>query len=214
MLRTLSNQFSFPWVCIGDFNEILFADWKQGWLDRPKRQMQGFREAFNFCRLKDLGYNGFPFTWCNRRPGNQNVWIRLDRGVATIDWILTFPSSRIHHLDAYHSDHKPILLNPDSEVNRFYKKRRSFRFEAMWLRDKSCEEVIRDSCGDGMAQPTAWGFNSKVLTCQSNLRVWNKKTFGHVRNSLKQKLAELKLEEENGGYRNNPSQIQGLRDDI
>ena len=65
-----------------------------------------------------------------------------------------------------------------------------------------------------MTQPTAWGFNSKVLACQSNLRVWNKKTFGHVRNSLKQKLAELKLEEENGGYRNNPSRIQILRDDI
>ena len=155
MLRTLSNQFSFPWVCIGDFNEILFADWKQRWLDRPERQMQGFREVFYFCRLKDLGYNGFPFTWCNWRPGNQNVWIRLDRRAAIIDWILTFPSSRIHHLDAFHSDHKPSLLNPDLEVNRFYKKRRTFRFEAMWLRDKSCEEVIRDSCGDGMAQPTA-----------------------------------------------------------
>nr|POE98201.1 uncharacterized protein CFP56_72581 [Quercus suber] len=105
-------------------------------------------------------------------------------------------------------DHKPILLSPDSEVNRFYKKGRSFRFEAMWLRDRSCEEVIRDSWGGEMTQPTAWGFNSKVLACQSNLRDWNKKTFGHVRNSLKQKLAELKTEEESGGYRSNPLRIQ------
>ena len=72
-------------MCIGDFNEILYAYEKQGWLDRPKRQMLGFCDALDFCRLKDLGYNGYPFTWCNRSLGNQNVWIQLDRGVATVD---------------------------------------------------------------------------------------------------------------------------------
>ena len=75
MLKRLSTRFTLPWVCIGDFNEILYADEKQGWLDRPERQMLGFREALDFCRLKDLGYTGYPFTWCNRCPDNQNVWI-------------------------------------------------------------------------------------------------------------------------------------------
>ena len=42
-------------MCIGDFNEILYADEKQGWLNRPERQMLGFQDAFDFCRLKDLG---------------------------------------------------------------------------------------------------------------------------------------------------------------
>ena len=63
-----------------DFNEILFANEKLGWLDRPKRQMQGFKDALDYGALKDLGYTGFPYTWCNRRPGAQNTWIRLDRG--------------------------------------------------------------------------------------------------------------------------------------
>ena len=65
---------------MGDFNEILFANEKVGWLDRSERQMQGFRDALNYCALKDMGYTGFPYTWCNRRPGDQNTWIRLDRG--------------------------------------------------------------------------------------------------------------------------------------
>ena len=59
--------------------------------------MQGFRDALDFCRLRDLGFNGFPFTWCNRRPDGQNVWIRLDREVASVEWILRFPTARIHH---------------------------------------------------------------------------------------------------------------------
>ena len=73
LLRSLSHSMSLPWVCVGDFNEILFADEKQGWLDRPKRQMQGFRDALDYCGLKDLGFTDYPFTWCNRRPGDQNV---------------------------------------------------------------------------------------------------------------------------------------------
>ena len=67
--------------------------------------MQGFRDAFDFCSLRDIGFNGYSFTWCNRRPGDQNIWIRLDRGVASVEWILKFPSSWIHHLEAFHSDH-------------------------------------------------------------------------------------------------------------
>ena len=70
MLKKLSTRFTLFWVCIGDFNEILYTDEKQGWLDRPKRQMLGFRDALDFCSLKDLGYNGYPFTLCNRHPGN------------------------------------------------------------------------------------------------------------------------------------------------
>lgn len=73
LLRVLRQRFSLPWVCLGDFNEILFTEEKQGWLDRLERQMQGFRDALDDCRFKDLGFSGFPFTWCNRRPGDQNV---------------------------------------------------------------------------------------------------------------------------------------------
>ena len=47
---------------MGDFNEILRLDENQGWLVRPERQMQGFRDALDFCGFKDLGFNGFPFT--------------------------------------------------------------------------------------------------------------------------------------------------------
>lgn len=77
------------------------------------------------------------------------MWILLERGVASIEWILRFPSSRIHHLDAFHFDHKPLIFCSDSEFNCFYKKGRPFRFEAIWLKDSSYEEVIREAWGEG-----------------------------------------------------------------
>ena len=126
VLRDLSHIYNLPWICLGDFNEILKLKEKQGWLDRPERQMQGFRDALDYCAFKDLGFNGFAFTWCNRRPGVHNVWIRLDCEVATMDWILRFPTSRIHHLECFHSDHRLLLLILDAEQKRFYKKGRTF----------------------------------------------------------------------------------------
>ncbi|XP_050290036.1 uncharacterized protein LOC126728215 [Quercus robur] len=192
LLRSLSHRFNFPWMCMGDFNEILFANEKVGWLDRSERQMQGFRDALDYCALKDMGYTRFPYTWCNRRPGDQNTWIRLDRGVATVDWVFRFLAFHIHHLDAFHSDQKPLLLCSDSEFKRFYKKGCPFRFEAMWLKDNTCEEVIKQSW-EGESDPNIdWGFNRKLTACQLNLRVWNKNCFGHVRNTLAKKLKDLK----------------------
>ena len=165
----------------------------------------------NCCRLKDLGYNGFPFTWCNRRSGDQNIWIRLDRGVATVEWILRFPTTRIHHLDCFHSYHKTIILCMDSELNRFYRKSRPFQFEAMWLKDSTCEEVVRNSWKQFDLSGSMWSFNINISSCQDNLRVWNRNTFGHVRNTLQQSMRELKLAEESDEYRSNPRHIFELR---
>ena len=176
--------------------------------------MQSFRDALDYCRLKDLGFNGYPFTWCNHRLGDQNTWIRLDRGVATIEWILRFPTSRIHHLDAFHFDHKPLLLCSYSEFKQFYRKGKPVRFEAMWLKDLSCESVIKDSWGEQVVSESVWGFQKKILACQLNQKVWDKKCFGHVCNSLQKNLKELQEAEEGGNYRTNPRRIYMLREEI
>ena len=70
-----------------------------------------------------------------------------------MDWILRIPTTRIHHLNAFHSDHKPILLVSDSKLKQFYCKGRPFQFEVMWIKDKACEDVIKDSWAD-IAEPS------------------------------------------------------------
>ena len=54
----------------------------------------------------------------------------------------------------------------------------------------------------------------KIVACQLNLKVWDKRSFGHVRNSLKKKLNELQEAEEGGSYRTNPRRIYMLREEI
>ena len=176
--------------------------------------MQGFRDALDYCGFKDLGCNGFPFTWCNKRLGDHNVWIRLDRGVATVDWFLRFPTSRIHHLECLPSDHRPILLISNDEHKRFYKKGCPFRFEAIWIKEKSCEDVIKNSWVDVVDNDLVSVLLKKLTSCQDNLRIWNRETFGQVRTTLARKLKELSFAEEAGLYRTDPSRMKKLCDDI
>ncbi|KAL0009438.1 hypothetical protein SO802_010940 [Lithocarpus litseifolius] len=167
--------------------------------------MQGFRDALDYCGFKDLGFNGYPFTLCNRRSGDHNVWIRLDHGVATVDWILWFPTSRIHHLECFHSDHRPILLISDAEQKRFYRKGRPFRVEAIWLKDKACEDVVKQSWVDLHDLNRVSILLKKITSYQVNLSTWNRVTFGHVRNTLAKKLKDLSHAEEAGLYNSNPN---------
>ena len=83
--------------------------------------MQQFRDSLDFCGLKDLGFSGLPYTWSNRRFDGQMIWVRLDRAVALADWMLKFPSVRVHHVPGYSSDHKPIWLVSDDAHTRFYR---------------------------------------------------------------------------------------------
>ena len=110
---------------MGDFNEIVRAEEKTGGAPRKEGQMTGFRVALDFCGLRDLGYVGSPFTWCNNQFDGVITWIRLDRGVATTSWSQLFPTVRVHHIAGSLLEHCPLWVCSDDENVRFYKKRQT-----------------------------------------------------------------------------------------
>ena len=110
MLQHLNSQYQMPWACLGDFNEILSTTEKARGLDRSQQQMKGFREAINICNFQDMGYEGPDFTWCNQRHGRGRIQLRLDRVLATMDWIEHYQNSRVFHIVESTSDHYAIFL--------------------------------------------------------------------------------------------------------
>ena len=67
LLKHLSHLSSSPWLCMGDFNEILDNNERLGSGYRPEWQIRDFREAVVHCGLHDLGYVGNTYTWQKKK---------------------------------------------------------------------------------------------------------------------------------------------------
>lgn len=68
---------------------------------------------------------------------------------------------------------------------------RPFRFEAMWLDEKSCHATVENGWnnpGSSWAEPGVLG---KIERCASDLREWEGTTFGNVNRELARIKAEL-----------------------
>ena len=143
LLQSIAVSSHLPWCCIGDFNDLLAHEEKQGRCSHPNWLISGFREATDVCGLMDLGMVGYQFTWEKSRGSRDCVEERLDRAMATQSWILKFPNSIVYSVEAATSDHLPIFLDYRPQQQRRLPKR--FRFENSWLHEDGCGEVVKTS---------------------------------------------------------------------
>ena len=104
----MSTGRNIPWVCLGDFNEILFQSEKKGKKDCNPRQMRDFSEAIEAANLGDLGYSGHIFTWSNGRKGDEEVCERLDRALVNEEWRKMYPTAIVSHEISAHSVISPF----------------------------------------------------------------------------------------------------------
>lgn len=111
MLNSLYPRDFLPWMVCGDLNEIMDRREKWGGNDRLDRQMDEFKETIHSCALKDLGFKGPKFTWCNNWEGVDRIYERLDRVLATTPWCQLFLFASITKGVVAYSDHLPIWLD-------------------------------------------------------------------------------------------------------
>lgn len=97
-------------MTLGDFNEIIGASEKEGGSDRPRQQMINFNETINSYGLRDLGYTGPKFTWNYEMADGVRIHKRLDRVLATLEWINLFPLAKLYHISSSVSNHVPLVL--------------------------------------------------------------------------------------------------------
>lgn len=135
--------------------------------------MDDFRSTLDDCRLADLSFVGYPFTWNNKRLGLENTKERLDRVVANTGWKEKFQESLVTHLFSHASDHRPVLLHARSVLRYRGRNTRAFRFEEAWLTQDGCEMVIREAWRlAGNIEPGLLGVKEKISKCGSDLQAW------------------------------------------
>ncbi|GAA0160283.1 hypothetical protein LIER_16870 [Lithospermum erythrorhizon] len=107
-----------------------------------KEDMDTFREFVRNSELVDIGYVGSPFTWSNRRGGENTIRMRLDRVLSDVAWCLQFPKAACYHLPATRADHCPIILDTEAQMTRGHHR---FVFYNRWVGKEECEDVIREA---------------------------------------------------------------------
>ena len=203
VLRSLAEDDGLPWVCFGDYNEVLSLNEHDGIGHRCMTQVNGFRDAVDTCGLIDLGFSGNIWTFEKRVAGGTYTRVRLDRALATASWSSMYLGAELSHKCATTSDHIHILLqlSPADDQPR---QARPFRYEMMWESHEGFQATIEQHW-QGPGATTVAELCAKIKTLSTNLKHWDRTTFG----SVKEEIRSLKLQLES--MRADPSRTAPTR---
>ncbi|XP_028081678.1 uncharacterized protein LOC114283052 [Camellia sinensis] len=190
-LRGVAAEMHYPWLCVGDFNQVGSIFEKQGGRECQVSQLCKFQELISDCNLTDLGFQGNAFTWSNHQKSAGNVRERLDRALATIDWQDLFPQVQVFHEICFGSDHCPLIINycvPSARVPR------QFKFESLWTTSPGCVAIIhseweREQVGSHMFQLV-----QRLKRSQRRFWAWSSREFGNGKrriNDLRGQIAQV-----------------------
>jgi exonuclease III len=197
LINNLKNsQHNTKWLLFGDLNLTLCDKEKYGGNPLDNTITSMFTSTLNLFDLQDLGYNGDIFTWMNNQEEPHLIKARLDRFLATSEWINSFPNFSNSHLLRYKSDHAPILLEFSLSSGQTHKRdyHKPRRYEQVWTRDENHCNIVK----------TAWAThggttNHKLMYTLNSLHRWGQQRFGVIPKRIKAAQIELQhLNEQNG----------------
>uniref|UniRef100_A0A803QP78 CCHC-type domain-containing protein n=1 Tax=Cannabis sativa TaxID=3483 RepID=A0A803QP78_CANSA len=115
-LERLAAGIHEPWIILGDFNEIMFAN------ERIGRKAQNnpsprLRDCMEACDMSDLKYSGSFFTWNNKQKPEDRIFSKIDRAMVNSRWSCAMPDSEAVFLPELSFDHSPILVSIIGDVN-------------------------------------------------------------------------------------------------
>jgi hypothetical protein len=183
--QTSNNQ---NWLIFGDFNIVLNSDEKVGGNSIDYNITNSFRNTIDMCNLNDLGFTGPKYTWHNRQQDGDYIQARLDRFLATSNWMNCFSHYTNMHLLKYGSHQCPIMLefSPITLCRQNQGYITGKKFEHMWLRDQDHFQVVKDS----------WQrYNTNITTSLSRtlneLHNQGKTKFGCISKRIQQTKSDL-----------------------
>jgi len=148
-----------------------------------------FHEFVNPYGLVDLRFTMNPFTWSNHRDGHNLIHQRLDRGMASPQWVYLFLSFSILHLPASGSDHDPLLLDTaQSNASLSW----PFKFEEFWTHHPNCYSTIALAWSPNCIGFSGFILNKKLRSTKVALKLWNHLYFSNIQHQLISLISLLK----------------------
>nr|GMD70507.1 uncharacterized protein LOC109159904 [Ipomoea batatas] len=136
---------SGPMMIAGDFNYVITQDETSNYYAFSAQRSSEFADWMNSEGLIDMGFSGPKLTWVRGTHVGLAKGARLDRALCNVPWQIRFPGASVMHLPRISSDHTPILIRTDANVQG--RTGAAFRFQAAWLTDRRLADVVRNSWG-------------------------------------------------------------------
>jgi len=191
MLKRLSTPSDGPWMCAGDFNEILYNHEKEGGRSCPQSYMDQFREALEACELQDLGFfemfslGETIITGC--RATSENVWTGL---LQTLNGVVYFQQQGCSMVIQGTLITDQSLQPWRNEMAHHAGGMGGFNFEACWLEEEDFWKVVEEA----WEQSTAIQ-DSKVMGAlkgvATGLKHWSPNVLGDLERRVKKVKVEL-----------------------
>ena len=90
MIKEKAISIKGPWMCVGDFNEILYNHEKDEGRIRFERKIKGFRDMIEGSNLINLNSQRQRFTWISKREEGI-IKERIDRTLVNLEWMECYP---------------------------------------------------------------------------------------------------------------------------
>ncbi|KAF7131590.1 hypothetical protein RHSIM_Rhsim09G0083100 [Rhododendron simsii] len=196
-LKEIASSERLPWLCVGDFNQVLTVGDKFGGNLPDLGRIRAFNDMLNDCRLVDLGCIGPRFTWRNNRAEGGFIMERIDMAFANMEWRERFDTALVFVEIAVGFDHNPLLINTNFSLN---KVRRPFRFESLWTTEEECHHIIVKAWDQVGAGSKMFRLCKKLRGCKDDLKVRQRNNFEDLRfqiATLWDQLAGIQKENEN-----------------
>lgn len=196
---------SKPWVILGDFNVIMYANEHSNGVVDNNHGVKEFRKCMESLDMEDLVMNGFFFTWIQKRKDPESgILKKLDRVMGNSDFLDQFGASFASFLPYVTSDHCPALLCIPDWIG---KKRRSFRFMNFLAEKKEFHQTVKENWNEPITGYAMFVLAKRLKNMKKHIRELNRKN-GNVfvkvkvlREELKKVQAELDKDPKNGKLR-------------
>ena len=184
-LSRMHSRWNTAWCVFGDFNTIRYPSERLG-CEAFSPAMFAFSDFIEANYLVDLPLEGASFTWF-RNLGSACM-SRIDRTLASVDWVDYFGNVSQRVLPLVVSNHCPFLV----VAGNVKRGRSAFKFENMWLKEEGfVERVWHWWNGYRFSSSPSFILACKLKTLKEDLKKWNKEDFGDLAFRKKCLLSEL-----------------------
>ncbi|KAH7848430.1 hypothetical protein Vadar_002675 [Vaccinium darrowii] len=197
-IKEIGRFERLPWLCMGDFNEILSCTDKLGGKSCNQQRIALFHDMLNSCGLVDLEFKGPKFTWRNNRVGRDLIMERIDMAFAESKWRELYDKALVFVEPAIGSDHNPLILNTEFPLQ---KVGRPFKFESFWTTEEDCRGIISASWLQRQEGPNMVKLCKKLRECKDKLKKWHRANFADLRlqiSVVKDQLLEVQKQQDQG----------------